>query len=528
MRASNLEGKEKGHRVRCLPWQCGVAVLLLLLVLAACSVPQNVTIEVNGGSQKVKAEAETVRQVLSEAEVTLGDLDRVEPDLWESVQEGMEIRVIRVREETEVEVQKIPFERRVIKDEALEVGESRLMQKGAEGEEEVVYLVTYEDGEEVARKVVARRVVEEPVPEVELVGAKGLLPSIPISGTIAYISYGNAWVMRHESGQKRPLTTSGDLDGRVFTLSPDGTRLLFTRNSGSSSALNSLWMVSTVVVGDEPQSLGIEGVRYAEWSPDGTEIAYSTAEKTQGAPGWKAKNDLYILGDGRDREVRPPSAGGIYGWWGTNFAWSPDGSLFAYADADEVGVIDASTGDRSILLSFAPYYTYAEWVWVPTLSWSPDGLFLVTTAHDISEEETFDLWVLGVDGKVKARLVPEVGLWSSPRWSFGDSILFGQAESPDRSQETRYLLYVVDRDGSNEERILPRGEEGLVVEELVPWVWSPFPSGYFTYRASLQDEPWGGEIIVVKEGNLHLLDLENGSWKQLTLDGGASQPRWAR
>lgn len=485
-------------------------VLLFLLALAACSAPKNVTIEVDGEGRVVETEAETVRQVLSEAGVALEDLDRVEPDLWESVQEGMEIRVIRVQEGREVEVQKIPFERRVIKDEALEAGESQLMQKGTEGEEEVVWLVTYEDGEEAARKVVTRSVVLEPVAEVKLVGAKGLLPSIPISGTIAYISYGNAWVMRHESGQKRPLTVGGDLDGRVFALSPDGTRLLFTRTIGS--ALNSLWMVSTVVVGDEPQSLGIEGVRYAEWSSDGHKIAYSIAEKTQGAPGWKARNDLYILDDGREREVQPPSAGEIYGWWGANFAWSPDGSLFAYADADEVGVIDASTGERSTLLSFAPYYTYAEWVWVPTLSWSPDSLFLVTTAHHISDE-AFDLWVLGVDGRVKARLVPEVGIWSSPRWSFGDSILFGQAESSDRSQESRYLLYTVDRDGSNEERLFPpQGEEGLVVEELAPWVWSPF----------------GGQVVVVQEGNLHLLDLENGSWKQLTIDGGASQPRWAR
>jgi len=493
-------------------WGRVAFIFFFMVLLVACSQPKGVIIRADGKSQVVETEAQTVREVLEEAGVSLGGLDRVEPDLWESAERGMEIRVIRVQEKEEVAVQKVPFERRVIKDEALEAGESRLMQEGAEGEEEVVYLVTYEDGQEVARKVVARRVILEPVAEVRVTGAKGLLPSIPISGTIAYISYGNAWVMHHESGQKRPLTVSGDLDGRVFALSPDGTRLLFTRTTGS--ALNSLWMVSTVVVGDEPQPLKIEDVRYAEWSPDGQEIAYSTAEKTQGAPGWKAKNDLYILSwhEGTRKEVLPPSGGGIYGWWGMNFAWSPEGSLFAYADADEVGVIDGSTGERSLLISFAPYYTYAEWVWVPTLSWSPDGLFLVTTIHDISEE-AFDLWVLGVDGKVKARLVPQVGIWSSPRWSFGDSILFGQAESPDRSQETRYLLYVMDRDGSNAKRLFPpKEEEGLVVEELVPWVWSP----------------WGGEVVVVKEGNVHLLDLEDGSFKQLTIDGGASQPRWAR
>lgn len=510
-------------------WGRVALVPFFMAFLVACSQPKAVIIRADGKSRVVETEAQTVREVVEEAGVVLGELDRVEPDLWEGVQHGMVIRVIRVEEVREIKVQKIPFERRVIKDEALDVEESRLMQDGAEGEEEVVYLVTYEDGEEVARKVVARRVVLEPMPEVKVVGAKGLLPSIPISGTIAYISYGNAWVMRHESGQKRPLTVSGDLDGRVFALSPDGTRLLFTRTTASSSALNSLWLVSTVVVGDEARPLEIEGVLYAEWSSDGHKIAYSTAEKTQGAPGWKARNDLWIASlEGEKEEVVPPSSGGIYGWWGMNFAWSPDGSLFAYADADEVGVIDASTGERSLLLSFDPYYTYAEWVWVPTLSWSPDSLFLVITAHDISDE-AFDLWVLGVDGKVKARLVPEVGIWSSPRWSLGDSILFGQAESPDRSQEARYFLYAVDRDGSNEERVFPpQGEEGLVVEELVPWVWSPFPSGYFTYGASPQDKPWGGEVVVVKEGNLHLLALGNGSWKQLTIDGGASQPQWAR
>lgn len=485
-----------------------VFLWLAILALASCAGPKGIAILVDGRRQEVETRASTVREVLVEAEVALGSLDRVEPDLWESVKKGMEIRVIRVREESEVEVQKVPFESPVIKDEALEVGESLLMQEGEEGKEEVVWLVTYEDGEEVARKEVARRVILEPVPEVKLVGAKGLLPSIPIRGTIAYISHGNAWVMRHESGQKRPLTVSGDLDGRGFALSPDGTRLLFSRTTGS--ALNSLWVVSTVVVGDEPQPLGIEGVRYAEWSSDGHMIAYSTAEKTKGAPGWKARNDLWIASlEGEKKEVLSPSSGGIYGWWGTNFAWSPDGSLFAYADADEVGVIDASTGECSLLLSFPPYYTYAEWVWVPTLSWSPDSRFLVTTAHS---NETFDLWVLGVGGKVKTRLVPEVGIWSSPRWSWGDSILFGRAEDTDSSQESRYLLYTVDRDGSNEERILPQGEEGLVVEELTPWTWSP----------------WDGEVIVVKEGNLYLIDLENGSWQQLTLDDGGSQPRWAR
>ena len=33
---------------------------------------------------------------------------------------------------------------------------------------------------------------------------------------------------------------------------------------------------------------------YGEWSSDGHRFTYSTAERTEGSPGWKADNDLWI------------------------------------------------------------------------------------------------------------------------------------------------------------------------------------------------------------------------------------------
>jgi Tol biopolymer transport system component len=407
------------------------------------------------------------------------------------------------------------------------------MQLGVNGEEEVTYLVTFEDDVEVNRIPTARRVIQEPVDEIYVLGAGGALPSVPIEGTIAYISNGNAWMMRGGSGGKRPVSFSGDLDQRAFALSPDGTQLLFTREAedtgGESAALNTLWVVGTVVVGDEPRSLGIEGVRYVEWSPDGTRLAYSTAERISGRPGWRARNDLWIASaDGEDKaEVVAPSSGGIYGWWGTAFAWSPDGRLFAYADADEIGVIDLSTGERQSLLSFPAYRTYGDWVWLPSVSWSPDGNFLVCSAHgsaqegsEVAEESpVFDVWILSIDGQLRAKVVEEAGMWASPLWSpaqpesssvQNSSILYALAQNPLDSEASRYALYMMDRDGSNEEKLFPlHGEEGLEAPQLA---WSPS----------------GDEVVLVRDGNLYLLSLVSGALRQLTADGGSTQPQWAR
>ncbi len=529
---------------KCPPEICDLRFVTLALILAAgllllpaCGPrqPMPVTIVVDGEQRVVQTTGATVRDVLAESGITLGELDRVEPDLWVETTPGMSITVVRVEEKLETVREVVPFEHRTVKSEALAEGETRLIQPGANGEVEITYRVILEDGVEVARHELRRTTISEAVDEIIVVGTHSALVSVPISGTIAYISAGNAWLMREASGGRRPLTSEGDLDSRVFALSPDGRQLLFTRSGGTDSTapLNTLWIITTTILGEKAQPLGLEGLIYGEWAGDGRRFAYSTAERTEGSPGWKANNDLWIASFTETgaspitvTQILSPSAESVYSWWGTNYAWSPDGRYFAYGQADEVGLIDATSGERIPLIQFPVYHTYGEWVWTPGLSWSPDSRFIACIVHGPSEtgEESpedspiFDVWVVSVDGQVKAKLVSKAGMWAAPHWSPVHSvagrqesaIAYGRAQEPYNSQLGLYDLYVVDRDGSNERKLFPSGDElGLEAPQMA---WSP----------------GGDQLVIAHRGNLYRLDVADGQLRQLTADGESGHPRWSR
>jgi len=505
------------------------ALLLSFLLLFACAPQKRIVIQADGTSRVLASNAATVRQALDEAGIRLGPLDRVEPDLWVPTERSTTIVVTRVAASVETETRPIPFPRQTVRDEALPEGEARLVQLGVNGQEVVTYRVRKENDNVVAREIVLRQTIEQPRQQIVLVGARGMLPSVPVTGTIAYISNGNAWVIQEASGAKRPLTLSGDLDGRVFALSPDGKRLLFSRRAsvggaaGLGGPLNSLWVIDTSLIGESPRPLNIEGVLWSEWAPDGQRIAYSSGERTGGAPGWKARNDLWLaaLERGKPRQIVPPSTSSLYSWWGSAFAWSPSGQYIAYATADEIGIIVVSTGERRVLRRFTPFHTYAEWVWTPEPNWSADGRLLAVTLHGPAprgerpeDSPAFDVWALDITGKIAAPLVEATGMWSAPRWSpdaVRPRLAFAWAHNSLNSQDSQYDLYLMDSDGSNKQKVFPmEGDHGVISPEMV---WSPR----------------GTELVVVQAGNLYLVDLkEQTPPRQLTADGNGSHVRWAR
>ena len=520
-------------------------LLLFLLALAACASDSSrtVTLVADGEARTLVTDALTVRDVLAEATILLDEDDRVEPVEPTFIEDGMTVRVVRVEVRTEAEQREVPFERRIVRDASIPAGETRLLEPGVTGIEELTYRITLEDGVEIERLLVRRVALRESRTEVVLVGVQAELKPVPITGTVAYVANRNAWVMQTTSPNQRRLTHIGDLDGRVFALSPDGSYLLFTRvpssfpPSGGTeedsevAPLNTLWMIETATADAEPVQLEAESVLWAGWESRckvtstgaGCRIAYTTGTPAEGSPGWKAENDLWVArprpSDGRllgRRRIVEPGAGGAYGWWGTTYAWSPDGAGLAYARADEVGVVRISDGVQAPLARFPPYRTYAPWVWTPTVSWSPEGKFIVTTLHGPAptgeapeDSPVFDVWALAADGTLTATLAGEAGMWAAPAYALeGDSIAFGDARSPYASQTSGYDLYLMDRDGSDRRPLFPPAEEiGLEYPEMA---WGP----------------GGDRLIIVYQGNLYLIYASSGEVYQLTDEGGVTAVRW--
>jgi uncharacterized protein YabE (DUF348 family) len=141
-----------------LDFRSFLILVFLAALLVACGRPQatagsiDIEIEVDGQTQAVAVPAgSTVQQALEVAGITLAALDRVEPPSYTIVDEGTAIRVTRVTEEFEIEEIVIPYERQTIRNETLPEGETRLLQPGQNGRQEITYRVLEEAGEEISR-----------------------------------------------------------------------------------------------------------------------------------------------------------------------------------------------------------------------------------------------------------------------------------------------------------------------------------------------------------------------------------------
>lgn len=502
-------------------------VWMALLLLAACTAAlpvasRRVTLVVDGQNHALETQATTVRDVLQEMEITLGALDRVRPVEIAFVTDGMTITVVRVIETTEVFSRTVPFERQIARDASLPEGESRLLQAGQAGVMTEVYRVILEDGIETERTLIEERLSTPPRDEIRLLGTRPRLQRVDIEGVLAYLSNQDAWIIRGSNLERRRLTNLGDLDGRVFSLSPDGSRLLFTRPGSDPETINELWLINTVQAAAEPVRLDIQDVLWADWSPEGRRLAWSTGEFIPRPPGWRGQNDLWTaaISDANAltsrRQVLSPEAGGGYGWWGTRYVWSPNGTQLAYSRPESIGVVSLTTPRLEPLATFPGLRTYSSWTWNPHLSWSPAGDFILSTIHkpspaheDPEESPVFDLYILAASGTLSVSLANEVGMWAAPSFSpDGETILYGRAIVPYQSESSPYRICLQDRDGSNARCMYPTDPlSGLTIPE---WIWAP----------------GGDSIALINYGDVYLLDPVSGVAQPLTDQGNTTRLQW--
>lgn len=520
-----------------------LALLLIFLTfsLSGCTFSSvntqliTITLIYDGTQEQVQVTAGTlISEVLQEQNISLSTLDRVEPPVYTQIEYPITVKVIRVNEIFEPEEITTQFERQTIRNESLPEGQTRLIQAGVNGIQQITYRVIYEDGVQVSKSIFQTVTLSDSKPEIIMVGVQTPFTSIDIPGTIAYLSAGNAWVMEGSTGNRRPIVTTGNLDGRIFDLSSDGQWLLFTQkpaaDENGDGNINELFAIDVTKDGSNPLDLQIENIiHHAAWVPGSSRtITYSTVEPRSTPPGWQANNDLKLLSFSdtgmvlRDETIIETNSGGIYGWWGTTFEWSADGVELAYARPDGIGFVDIENKTLIPIAEIAPFQTKGDWAWVSGLSWSPSNNILYFTNHGGNENNSpetspiFDLNAV-TEFENQVTIQSQTGMFTYPSTSPADNyglfmVAYLQTIFPDQSETSRYRLFVMDQDGSNRKLLFPQeGSTGLEPQQVVWGVGS---------RSSQRF------IGLIYQGNLWIISTADSVGSQITGDGSIVKIEW--
>ncbi len=520
-----------------------VFLLILALIVSSCNAPAvtpemiHVEVKADGQSQQIElSPGSTVEQALVKANIRLGALDRSEPDQFTLLDEGLAVQVVRVSESFEIEQEVIPYESQTLLNESLPADQEILIQAGKNGLREITYRQVREDGVLVSSLPIPVKsvVIEDPLPEIRMVGMQSPFAPVAIQGQIFYLRDGNLWLIEGNTSNRRAVLTSGDLDGRIFSLSADGQWLLFTRQSADESKINSLWVANLweALAGNPGEAkiidLKVDNViHFADWRPGGdTRIIFSTVEQRPSAPGWQANNDLQAMvfsNSGWTTEwttLLEANSGGVYGWWGTDFSWNPAGTQLAFSRPDGIGWVDFEEELLTSTLEITPLQTRGDWAWAPGLAWSAVGerLFSVdhpaqNTAVTPEESQWFDLVSVKLDGSDKQTLVSQSGMFAYPLVSPTDAqgvaqVAYLQAIFPNQSETSRCRVAIVGENGQGQTILFPTGDSAGL-EPTKHWgAWSP--------------EPLPGKesfaLAVIYQGNLWLIDTKSGESFQITGD----------
>ncbi len=184
--------------------------------------------------------------------------------------------------------------------------------------------------------------------------------SSPAGDMIAFASdrdgVSRIWLKQVVGGSEAPITKGPD---DLPRFSPDGSQILFVREWGGTRDL-----YRTSVVGAQPRRI-LEDVLEADWSPDGTQVAFIRTKPV-------GEENLEIIGvadvqTGVERVLTEVENRLCYG-----VRWSPDGRRIAVSETNQspattgfayVNLINATSGEftRMALTNLVGPYTAVEW-----------------------------------------------------------------------------------------------------------------------------------------------------------------------
>jgi len=134
-----------------------------------------VQVAVDGNTKDLLTTRKTVKAVLEQAGVALGQLDKIKPAIEAEISPGLTIEITRVKEDLTVQRVSIPFTTQKRDDETLELGLTKVLQAGVNGIKELKYRVTYENNKKAKSVLVSTTVIKQPVPKIVAYGTAGTI-----------------------------------------------------------------------------------------------------------------------------------------------------------------------------------------------------------------------------------------------------------------------------------------------------------------------------------------------------------------
>lgn len=128
-----------------------------------------------------RTQATTVREMLKEKDIELGEKDGLSVDPSAKMVRGMTVKVWRDGKQTITEEKVIKKSVEEVKDADREVGYRSVRTEGRDGKRKVTYEIELRNGREISRKQIASVVITEAVKEIVVVGTKQPGP-VPYTG----------------------------------------------------------------------------------------------------------------------------------------------------------------------------------------------------------------------------------------------------------------------------------------------------------------------------------------------------------
>ena len=216
------------------------------------TIRRNQLIRINNGGQNMVTNSYgmTVGELLTSLNMELGEKDRIDVDLSTETYDGMELNIDRWVTVTEYTYEEIPFETEYVKTDKMIKGEEKVTTEGVVGQLKHTNSVTYFNGQEVSREVVA---TEQTVAPVNKVIKKGTLEvqkgKVTIGDGVIVTADGKVYNYTHTMKVKATAYTHTDAGCNKTTATgttvhwgtvavdprmiPYGTKMFIVSNDGS-------------------------------------------------------------------------------------------------------------------------------------------------------------------------------------------------------------------------------------------------------------------------------------------------------